>query len=314
MEITILRKYIHYLLTIKNYSPNTAIARYNDLKNFFDFIREYFDWNISINDINVFLLSTVEESTIYLYMVYLNNYKNNSSSTRKRILSSIRNFYKWLYIKYYNLLKDKINPTTNIAKMESTERLPKYLSLENAKKIQFIFNESNSKFPLRDNTIIILFLNSGLRLSELISCNVDNLDLKNKTLTIIGKRNKQRVVYLNDFVVRQLKKYLDTRNDVYKPLFLNNKNERLKVSGVSNVCKKAFELIGAGDYHYTPHSLRHTSATLLYRYGKTDIMILKEFLGHESIVSTEIYTHVDDAQIRDAVNRNPLGNYKVNIK
>lgn len=311
MEITILKKYINYLLITKNYSTNTCKAYYKDLKFFFEFIKSYLKWNIDIKDINVFLLSTVEENAIYSFMVYLNFYKNNGSSSRKRSLSSIRSFYKWLYIKYYNLLKDKNNPTANIAKIQSTERLPKYLSLEEAKKLQFIFNEYNSKFPLRNNIIILMFLNCGLRISELINCNVSDLNLKNKTLNIVGKRNKQRVVYLNNYIVEQLEKYLETRNDNYSPLFLNNQNKRLKFSGIANICKKAFYIAGMSEYNYTPHSLRHTAATLLYKYGKVDIRIVQEFLGHETITATEIYTHVDNEQIRNAINSNPLSNFKV---
>lgn len=313
IEIVILKKFINYLLINKNYSSNTAKAYYKDLKLFFEFIKSYLNWNIDINDINVFLLSTVEENVIYSFMVYLNIYKNNSSSSRKRKLSSIKSFYKWLFIKYYNLLKDKKNPTANISKIQSTERLPKYLSLEDAKKLQFVFNNTNSKFALRDNTIIILFLNCGLRISELINCDVSDLDLENKTLNVLGKGNKQRIIYLNDYVVNQLEKYLETRKDDYKPLFLNNRNERLRISVVTNICKKAFEITGLEEYQYTTHSLRHTAATLLYKYGKVDIRIIQEFLGHETITSTEIYTHVNNEQIRNAVNSNPLSNFKVKI-
>lgn len=267
MRIKILENFVYYLLITKNYSKNTAIAYYKDLKNFFEFLIEYLDLNIDIENINVFLLATIEEDSIYSFMVYINLYKKNSSNTRKRILSSIKSFYKWLFSKYYNLLKNKYNPTINIGKIESMQRLPKYLTLEQAQKLQSAFNYNNCKFPLRNNTIIIVFLNTGLRISELINSNISNLDLKNKTLTVLGKRNKQRIVYLNEYTVDQLEKYLKTRNDDYEPIFLNNRNERLNISGVSNICKRAFNLIGIGEYHYTPHSLRHTSATLLYKYG-----------------------------------------------
>lgn len=310
----ILKDFLSYLLSIKNYSYHTIKNYYLDLMIFFNFIKEYMDIKIEIKDFNVFILANVKEKDIIAFLIYLNYYKNNTAQTRQRRLSSIRTFYKWLFINYPPF-NSKQNPTKYIPNIEPVIRLPKYLNFEQAKRIQNdIFNITNSRFSLRNNTIILMFIHTGIRLSELINININDIDFYRKTIQIVGKNNKERTVYINKILMHQLKKYLKYRNEIKNTtsnaLFLNKNLNRIGVDAIENICKKAFELIGLKECHYTTHTLRHTIATIIYKHTK-DIFLLKKFLGHSCIEATEIYTHVDNIKVKEAIEKNPLSNYEV---
>ena len=307
----ILKDFLNYLASIKNYSYHTIKNYYLDLMIFFKFIKEYQDIAVEVKDFNIFILSNVKEKDIIAFLIYLNYHKDNTSQTRQRRLSSIRTFYKWLFINYPPFNTNE-NPTKYIPNIEPVIRLPKYLNLEQAKKIQEIFNINNSKFPLRDNMIVTMFIHTGMRLSELINININDVDFYSKSIRIVGKNNKERKVFLNRVVIKKLEIYLNWRNynSVNEPLFLNKNKQRIGVDAVENICKKGFKLIGLGEYNYTTHTLRHTIATIIYKHTR-DIFLLKEFLGHSCIEATEIYTHVDNIKVKEAVEKNPLSNYKV---
>lgn len=307
----ILKDFLNYLASIKNYSYHTIKNYYLDLMMFFRFIKDYFDLAVEIKDFNIFILASVKEKDIIAFLIYLNYHRDNTAQTRQRRLSCVRTFYKWLFINYPPF-NTKENPTKDIPNIEPVIRLPKYLNLEQAEKIQEVFNITNSRFPLRDNMIITMFIYTGMRLSELININISDVDFYSKSISIVGKNNKERKVFLNRKVIKKLEIYLNWRNytNVNEPLFLNKNKQRIGVDGVENICKKAFELIGLGEYNYTTHTLRHTIATIIYRHTR-DIFLLKEFLGHSCIEATEIYTHVDNIKVKEAVEKNPLSNYKV---
>lgn len=306
-NIPILNNFLYYMLCVKNCSINTVKNYSQTLQIFFDFIIEYLDWNIKPKDLTVFLLGNIEESTIIEYLIYLNHYRNNSSNTRKKALSAVRGFYKWLFMKYPYTLKNKINPTIDLPVINNVRRLPKYIKLEDAMKLQHIFNSTNSRFYIRNNTIITLFLNAGLRASELININISDIDFSNKQVRIIGKGNKERIVILNNKCMTSITKYLKTRNDTEKPLFITANSKRFTLMGIEEVCQKAYKLAGLNNCKYSAHILRHTSATYLYKSSQ-DIFVVKEFLGHSSIEATEIYTHIMSKTLKDAVNKNPLNN------
>lgn len=306
----VLNKFLIYLRAIKNYSPRT-ISGYNlDLLTFFKFILEYLNLDIEIKDINIFILADIKESHIIAFLVYLNKVKNNSPETRNRILSAIKSFYKYLIIKY-SYFKNKLNPAEHIKSAEHIIKIPKYLNLEDAKKIQKVFNKHNSRNPIRNNAIITLFLSSAMRLSELANINIKDINFDEKIIKIMGKGHKERFVYLTDSAINSIKEYLSYRSIVdVDTLFLNNKNKQLSIYGIERICNKAFKLVGLEEYGYTTHSLRHTAAT--YIYGETkDILVVKEVLGHTSIMSTELYTHLKNDELKKAVEKNPLNNYKV---
>ena len=311
----ILKDFLAYLSGIKNYSYHTIKNYYLDLMIFFKFIKEYMEIEVAIKDFNVFILAKVQEKDIIAFLVYLNYYKDNTAQTRQRRLSSIRTFYKWLFINYPPFNGRK-NPTKNIPNIEPVNRLPKYLNLEQAKEIQEVFNITNSRFPLRDNTIISTFLHTGIRLSELININIEDINFYSKTIRIIGKNDKERTVYIDKVLMQNLEKYLKWRNKENKlislsePLFLNKNNNRIGVDCVENICEKAFNIMGLKEYGYTTHTLRHTAATLIYKQTK-DLLILKEFLGHAQLSTTEIYTHVINDEIKKAVENNPLSNLEI---
>lgn len=306
----ILNDFLNYLFNVRNYSINTIKNYDYDLLSFFDFLKFYFKIGIDVKDFTIFVLSKVKEKDLYAFLVYLNFNKNNSGDTRARKISSIRHFYKWLSINYPTL--KIINPTENIGNIQTSVRLPKALSLEQAKALINIFNITNSRYPLRDNTIIILFLNTGLRLSELSNININDINIDDKSIKIIGKGNKQRIVYINEKTLAQLLKYLNhrTKGNIdftsEDPLFINHQHKRLGIDGISDICKKAFKLANIEEYGYTPHSLRHASAMIIYNEVSEDILLVKEFLGHASISTTQIYTYLDNKTVRKAADNHPL--------
>lgn len=316
-EPKLLFDFLEYLNIVKSYSKKTIEAYSMDLMLFFDFYKTYQKLNVQVKDFNIFILSKVKTSDIIAFIVYSNYNRDNNPYTRERKLIAIRRFFTWLKYLYPNIIK--VNPAKGINKITKVERLPKYLSLENAKKIQNIFNVSNCNYPIRNNTIISLFLSTGMRLSELININIIDIDFKNSSITVKGKGNKERTVYLNKLCKNNLLNYINYRKrktnklDITSPLFINNKGERLGTDGIEYICKKAYKLAGLEEYGYNIHTLRHTAATLIYRYVSQDILILKEFLGHKYIKSTEIYTHVYSKQLVDAVNKNPLNNIDKNV-
>ncbi len=306
----ILNDFLNFLLIVQNYSKET-IKNYNsDLLIFLKFIIKYLELDMQVKDINIFILTSIKRSDIIAFMVYLNYERDNCFKTRQRKIASLKSFYKWIFNNYPSITKYKENPTINIPAIKPAERLPKYLSLEKVKRISNVFNLSNSRNAIRDNTIITLFLNCGLRLSELSGINICNINFNKRTLNVIGKRNKERVVYLNKKTINSIKEYLSLKKIIdYKgPLFTYGQNKRLSIYSIEKICHKAFKLANLSEYDYTVHSLRHTAAVNIYRHTK-DILVLKEFLGHVSVLSSEVYMHIDNDAVRNAVNSNPLNSY-----
>lgn len=310
----ILNDFLMYLYTIKGYSQNT-ISTYNfNILHFLKFLLQYWDIPIKTKDVTIFILINVKESDIAAYLVYLNYLKDNSPSTRKNKIESLRSFYKWIFSSFPTNTNMKENPMLSLPSIQQQLRLPKYLNLKDAYKIQNIFNISNSRFYIRDNLIITLFLQTGMRLSELVNININNINFDKKSITIIGKNNKERIIYLNDLCMKKLKEYINLRKNktkiinINEALFLNKNGQRLQQHGVEYVCKKAFKLAGLEEYNYTTHSLRHTVAAQLYM-NNVDLLVIKEILGHSSITTTEIYTHVHNLKVKEAVEKNPLSNF-----
>lgn len=310
----VLNRFLKYLLNVKNYSMNTVESYCLDLLCFFDFLKDYLEWEVAVKDFNVFILTRVEEADVIAFLVYLNFNRDNTGATRKRRLSCIKTFYRWLF-SVYPSCDEKLNPAKEIPSITLPFRLPRYLSLNEAKRISTIFTVENCVYPLRNNMIIGLFLNTGLRLSELCGLNVGDVHVKEKYIRVAGKGGKERSVPINESMKGQLIAYLKASNKdkemvcLDSPLFVGHQGKRLGMDGVAGVCKKAFALMGLEECGYSTHSLRHTAATILYEYGKCDVLCLKKFLGHSSIEATQIYTHVSAKRVRDAVNRNPLSDF-----
>ncbi|MDE5855052.1 MAG: tyrosine-type recombinase/integrase, partial [Ruminococcus sp.] len=220
-----------------------------------------------------------------------------------------RSFFKYL-TKVAHLVKN--NPMLDIEIPMPKSRLPKYLSLNESMRLLEASDNSDSK---RDYCIITLFLNCGMRLSELISINISDIDFHENKLRILGKGNKERMVYLNPACINALENYLVIRKSNKKAvdepaLFISNQNKRISKRRVQQIVDNTLNAAGLGGKGLTTHKLRHTAATLMYQYGDADVLTLKELLGHSNIATTEIYTHLNNESVRMAVEANPLAGIK----
>lgn len=311
----ILKSFLNYLSTVRGYSNNTIKAYCSDLMQFFTFMHHYKNIFVPVSDFNVFTLLQTKESDVIAFLVYLNFNKNNNPYTRQRKLSAIRRFFKWLLSTYPIENKTK-NPVSNLESIKKVERIPKHLTLEQAKKIQDIFNFKNSMFPARNNAIISLFLATGIRLSELINMNLENINFENDSIVVLGKNNKQRTVYFHKYCKQKMLEYINVRYRSQKiiklnsPLFINRYGKRIGIDAVEDICKNAYKLMELDGLGYTTHTLRHTAASIIYMYVKEDMLLLKQFLGHSNITTTQIYTHISNKNIKEALEKHPLNTYK----
>lgn len=311
----IIRDFLNYILTIKGKSENTVQEYFYDLRLFFRFMKQYknliddsidFD-DIDISDINIEFIESITLSDLYEFMSFLSRERDNKSSSRARKVASIKSFYNYLTSKAKLL---NYNPASELESPKVLKRLPRYLNIEESKKLLAAID---GKHKERDYAIITLFLNCGLRLSELVNINIGNI--KNDTLTVIGKGNKERTIYLNNACIKAIDAYLKVRpvNGVKdkNALFISERKQRISNKTVQHIVKKYVSLAGLDPERYSAHKLRHTAATLMYKHGNVDIRALQQILGHESVSTTEIYTHVDSAQLRNAVDSNPLANVEM---
>lgn len=317
-----LNSFLDYTATILNKSPNT-VKEYNyDLNTFLKYIKLHFNLtnetdikNIDIHDMTLDTIKKIKLDDIHSFLFYLTNNYRSKAATRARKVSSIRVFFNYLSQKT-NMIE--INPAQNLETPKLDKRIPKYLSLEDSKKLLDAAStkrtENSDRNRIRDYAIITLFLNCGMRLSELVGINIKDIDFSENKMTVIGKGNKERTIYLNKACINAINDYLKIRpHDSVKStdrdaLFLSERRERISNRTVQYIVKQELAKAGLDIKKYSTHKLRHTAATLMYQYGNVDIRALQELLGHESISTTEIYTHVDNSQVRNAVESNPLAN------
>lgn len=316
-----LNSFLDYTVTILNKSPNT-VKEYNyDLAMFLKFIKMRFNMtneeefsNITIKDIQLSTIKKIKLDDIHAFLSYLTTTYHSKAATRARKASSIRVFFNYLCAKA-NLIE--VNPAQNLETPKLDRRLPKFLSLEDSKKLLNVTANEDNRNSKRDYAIITLFLNCGMRLAELVGININDIDFSENRMTVIGKGNKERTVYLNKACVNAVKDYLGVRpkegikTDKFNSknaLFLSERKERISRRTVQHIVDKELLAAGLDTKKYSTHKLRHTAATLMYQYGNVDIRALQEVLGHESISTTEIYTHVANEQARDAIENNPLAN------
>lgn len=322
----ILRQFLTYHESIKGHSKRTVDEYYLDLRNFFRFMKLSHDLvpsdtpfnEITIADVDFELVKNVALSDVYDYMSYLNRdrpKRQNSSNTdygllassRARKIASIRSFYKYLTSKA-NLLAE--NPLQNMDSPRIKKSLPRYLDLEQSVNL---LSNIEGMYAERDFCIITLFLNCGLRVSELTG--MDLSDIREDHLRVLGKGNKERIVYLNDACVEAINAYLAVRPKISgeKALFISRNNRRLSRSAVNLLVKKHISAAGIDSSKYSSHKLRHTAATLMLKNG-VDVRTLQELLGHEHLNTTQIYTHIDNENLRTAARANPLSKVQVNKK
>ena len=312
-----LNSFLDYSITILNKSPNT-IKEYNyDLAMFLKFIMVHFNLtsskdfkDINISNLSLDVIKKIELNDIHAFLAYLTTPYHSKAATRARKVSSIRVFFNYLSQKA-NLIEK--NPAQNLETPKIEKRMPKYLTLDDSKKLLTVTSDEERNKE-RDYAIITLILNCGLRLSELVGININDISFDDAKMTVIGKGNKERTIYLNKACLQAINSYLEVRPKIgikpssIKALFLSERKERISKRTVQYVVDKELRRAGLDTKKYSTHKLRHTAATLMYQYGNVDIRALQELLGHESISTTEIYTHVDNMQIKDAVAQNPLSN------
>ena len=315
-----INSFLDYSITILNKSPN-SVKEYNyDLANFFKFMMIRFkltnetDFDkINITSFSKDDLKKITLEDIHAYVSHLAIDNRSKATTRARKISTIRIFFKFLTVKEKIL---EVNPAQNLETPKLEKRMPKYLSLEQSQKLLNTANNEDNRNYKRDFAITTLFLNCGMRLSELVGININDIDFSECKMTVIGKGNKERTIYLNKSCMMAINDYLASRpsptlikhdsKNSEKALFLSEQKKRISNRTVQAIITKELKLAGLDSKNLSVHKLRHTAATLMYQYGNVDIRALQELLGHQSISTTEIYTHVSNEQVRNAVERNPL--------
>lgn len=307
-------EFSNYLTIIKGKSKRTVDGYRIDLVMFFRFMKLYkgkvkpdceFE-EIDISDIGNDFIKNIKLSDLYAFLSFTEKYRNNGTYARARKVATLKSYFKYLSGKT-SIIEE--SPANELESPKINKRHPVYLTLDESKKLLWSLDKNDKNYK-RDICILTLFLNCGLRVSEL--CSIDISKIKGDTLTIIGKGNKERTVYLNKACLKVLADYIPTRDveklpiDDRNALFISNKGSRISTRTVERLVKKHTENAGLIKEKYTPHKLRHTAATLMYKHGNVDIRSLQQILGHENISTTQIYTHVDNETLREAVKSNPL--------
>ena len=320
----ILRDFLAYHETVKAHSRRTVDEYFLDLRNFFRYMKQIRDPQlanraldeIDIMDLDLEFVSSITLTDIYGYMAYLSrervqnqNSRNPeyglNAATRARKIATIRSFYNYLTNKMH-LLRE--NPVKDIDSPKLKKSLPKYLTLDESIRL---LDSVDGKNQERDYCILTLFLNCGLRISELVGLNLN--DIQEDALRVLGKGNKVRIIYLNEACQNALRQYLAVRRPIRgkdeNALFLSAQNERMSRSTVHAMVKKRLSEAGIDASEYSSHKLRHTAATLMLQNG-VDVRAVQEVLGHDHLNTTEIYTHIDNESLRVAAKANPLSHVK----
>lgn len=322
-----LRDFSRYLTVTQGRQHGTVEQYLIDLTLFFRFLLarknnlplsgEDFD-NIDISAVDYDFVKAITRGDLLDYLYFTAVERSNSARTRARKLTSLRSFYRYL-------TREKIVPE-NIAKdidsPKQRQTLPRYLTLEESERLLDTTAEhAPEKTRERDYAILTLFLNCGMRLSELVGLNLSDISPDLRSLRVRGKGAKERIVYLNDACREALEAYLQVRraNPNVKPdsadaLFLSSRNKRISRKTVQWMVYKRLAEAGLENKNLSVHKLRHTAATLMYQTGLVDIRVLKDILGHEQLSTTQIYTHVADSAMKRAVETNPLGKKRAKTK
>lgn len=319
-----LTEYLNYLTTIKNRSQLTALNYYTDLRMFMRFLKiknklvpedaEFSE--ITIGDLDEKYIRNVTLSDAMEFLSFTVSERSNQAKARSRKAVSLRQFYKFLT---NNKAWFAASPMLNLELPSPKHALPKHLTLNECEQLlKNGFGDFSNWMDYRDYAMIVMFLNCGMRLSELVGINVndfsENIDPSQPnvvyiSLKVVGKGNKERIVYLNEQCVDAIKKYKEIRATVVdvkqKALFVSKQGKRITNRRVEQIIDDRLRKCGLSGKGISVHKLRHTAATLMYQNG-VDVRVLKEVLGHENLNTTQIYTHVVNQQLRDAINKNPV--------
>ncbi len=312
-----IRNFLTYNETIKGKSSNSVEQYYSDLRTFFRYmllVRGKAPQGIPFNKIDISgadieLVRSVTLPDLYGFMVYCKEELHNNTATRARKTSTLRLFFKYMSVQTHQI---ESNPAELLDSPKIKQSLPKHLTLEDSLELLNSVDGANER---RDYCILTLFLNCGLRLSELCGLNLSDIS-SDGTMTVTGKGNKERSVYLNDSCKAAIKRYLEVRPheglpaDSKNALFISRNHKRISPRTVEHIVTSYIKKAGLDGKGLSTHKLRHTAATLMYQHGHVDIRVLKDILGHANLGTTQIYTHVSDTQIKAAIDANPLSEVK----
>ena len=320
----VIRDFLSYHEVVRGHSQKTIDEYYLDLRTFLRYLKVKrglapidtpFE-EIGIGDVNLAFLGSLTKSEVYDYMSFLgrDRVKNPqsreaeyglSAASRARKLATLRSLYKYLTVKTGKLEK---NPLDGFDSPKLRRALPKYLTLEESIAL---LSSVGGRNPERDRCILTIFLNCGLRISELVGLNIS--DVAEDRLRVVGKGDRERIVYMNQAVADAINAYIPLREKYgtghTHALFVSERGERIARSTVHRLVKVHLGEAGLEREGFSSHKLRHTAATLMLRNG-VDVRTLQELLGHEHLNTTEIYTHIENTDLRVAANANPLSKFK----
>ncbi|MCI8589406.1 MAG: tyrosine recombinase XerC [Clostridiales bacterium] len=316
----LLNDFVRYKITVQNRSIKTVEQYTVDLILFFRYIIVTRDGvavteaslaEADLGRVDLAFVRTITQEDVYSFLMYTALERLNSAKTRARKASSLRSFFKYLFVTKQCIDQD---PAENIEAPSVRPSLPKYLSLdESLTLLDTVKNDSQNPNRVRDFCMMTLFLNCGLRLSELVGINLYDIEKNMKSMRVVGKGSKERVVYLNEACRAALSDYIPIRTATIgvkeqdkNALFVSRLGNRMSNKTVQYTVYKYLDAAGLAHKHYSTHKLRHTAATLMYQTGKVDVRVLKDILGHEQLNTTQIYTHISDTQMERAMEENPL--------
>ncbi|MBR6102786.1 MAG: tyrosine-type recombinase/integrase [Ruminococcus sp.] len=312
-----LEDFLTNMRIIRNRADRTEEAYYIDIRTFLRYLKVKHrdvpantEWgDITIADVPLEYLEDFSLNDAHVYLRFLKDNRGNETATRARKCSALKQFYIFLHQKA-KLIEN--NPMTELELPSVKNKLPKFLSLEDSMKL---LESIDSKYKQRDYCIILLFLNCGMRLSELVGLNLGDYSKANRTLRLFGKGSKERIIYLNDSCIEALDDYINNyrcKDAGADPnaIFLSANKTRINKRRVQQIVEENLARAGLSNMGITTHKLRHTAATLMYQYGGVDTLVLKEQLGHKSVGTTEIYTHLSNENLKAAAEANPLANTK----
>lgn len=322
----IVREFLTYHETIKGQSSLTISEYYLDIRMFLRFIKLMrnempidtdFE-TISIKDVDLNFIRSIETADIYDYLGFLANdrianpessvpVRGIEASARARKLSSIKSFFKYLCVRTKQLDE---SPAADLEYPKLRKNLPKYLTLEQSSALLQAVSGKNEK---RDYAILMLFLNCGIRRSELVGLNIT--DVYEDRIRVVGKGNKERIVYFGSACRKAIDQYMEVRNKQIltdnRALFGSQKGNRITVTAVHRLVKKALLQAGLDSTQFSAHKLRHTAATMMLS-GGVDVKTVQEVLGHENLNTTQIYTHIENTELKIAAEANPLSKLDFN--
>lgn len=297
----IIMSYEDYLTVIQEKATSTVYAYIIDIMLFVDYLKTKDKYQGRKVDED--FIKLIELKDLYGFLSYVKKERDNSSFARARKIAAIKSFFKYCETKLKIL---DYNPCRELEVPKQPSKQIYYLTLEESEEL---LKDIVGRNKIRDLAILTLFLHCGLRLSEL--CNIRLKDIKGDLLVVRGKGDKDRTVYLNEKCIEVIESYKEERKNIkHSYLFLSERKRQISKRTVQYIVQKNILSTGLDTSKYSTHKLRHTAATLLYKHSKVDIRTIQKILGHENIGTTQIYTHVDDEDLRKAIKSNPLNKQK----